>query len=617
MRFVLLFVAFHLALDSIGQQDSIVLKDIVIEAKSIETISNYYENLKGDRFTNNASNWLQTKSTVYIKQYGNNLLATPSVHGLGGAHTQVKWNGLQLNSAMNGLVDLSLLPISLFQNIQLNKSNATYAGGNLTYQNELPDSNGLYVNMGFTQGSFGLNAQNFSLAYKKNKVAGQLFFNHQAAMNNFKYKDAYSLHKTPKENKHAVQENYDLLFNQIFQLNKQHSLQLNFWYQSYQRQIPPTVAELTSAAEQADENYRASLLYSFRKGNTEVSALNGFTHEQNNYRDEASLLNSQNELYSWQANFNFRQKIGKKEELSLNFSNQMSRANASTYEALQNKAVLDVESLSDVYKHKLFINLSLSPALLNEKLLPFAASFRLSYKQRQERVFYVMFSRNYRNPTLNDLYWQPGGNKNLKNEILYAAHLGLNNQQAFKQSVWSVASNTYINYVSNWIVWVPQNTFWQAENLRKVMNAGTEAELDAAYHFSHFDFMANAKYVFNYSRILASHLANDASVGKELIYAPKHKVILQTGFTYKGFRFSPNYTYIDQVFTLLDNSERLAAVHLIDLELDKTFMVQKFIASVGISMNNLLNHNYEIVAGRPMPGIHYAIHLKFNFHDAI
>lgn len=60
---------------------------------------------------------LSQETHIRIRNYG--ALSSSSIRGAGAAHTQVVWNGLFLNSPMNGLYDLSLMPLFFIQNVQI------------------------------------------------------------------------------------------------------------------------------------------------------------------------------------------------------------------------------------------------------------------------------------------------------------------------------------------------------------------------------------------------------------------------------------------------------------------------------------------------------------------
>src|SRR5690606_28784424 len=86
-------------------------------------------------------------------------------------------------------------------------------------------------------------------------------------------------------------------------------------------------------------------------------------------------------------------------------------------------------------------------------------------------------SRSYRIPTLNDRYWSPGGNLELKSEtgIAYESGLGLSLHK--EQSTLSLEITGYFNNVDDWIIWrtSPGESFWSPENIDKVHARGVEA----------------------------------------------------------------------------------------------------------------------------------------------
>ena len=55
---------------------------------------------------------LLTASTpIFVKSYGQGSLATTSIRGASAAHTQVIWNGININSLMPGQADFSAVPV--------------------------------------------------------------------------------------------------------------------------------------------------------------------------------------------------------------------------------------------------------------------------------------------------------------------------------------------------------------------------------------------------------------------------------------------------------------------------------------------------------------------------
>ena len=53
--------------------------------------------------------------------------ATPSFRGTGASHTQIAWNGININHPMLGQSDLSLIPAGLIDDIQIFYGGASMA----------------------------------------------------------------------------------------------------------------------------------------------------------------------------------------------------------------------------------------------------------------------------------------------------------------------------------------------------------------------------------------------------------------------------------------------------------------------------------------------------------
>ena len=66
---------------------------------------------RASTITTDLSELIAEYSPVFIKSYGRGSTAIASFRGTAASHTQVLWNGMNLNSPMRGLADLSMLPV--------------------------------------------------------------------------------------------------------------------------------------------------------------------------------------------------------------------------------------------------------------------------------------------------------------------------------------------------------------------------------------------------------------------------------------------------------------------------------------------------------------------------
>ncbi|MCF8366896.1 MAG: Plug domain-containing protein, partial [Bacteroidales bacterium] len=71
------------------------------------------------------SDVLSENTQVFIKNYGRGALATASFRGTAESHTQVSWNGININSPMAGMVDFSLIPVYIIDDMSLKYGNAS------------------------------------------------------------------------------------------------------------------------------------------------------------------------------------------------------------------------------------------------------------------------------------------------------------------------------------------------------------------------------------------------------------------------------------------------------------------------------------------------------------
>lgn len=89
-------------------------------------------------------------------------------------------------------------------------------------------------------------------------------------------------------------------------------------------------------------------------------------------------------------------------------------------------------------------------------------------------------SRNFRFPTLNDLYFLPGGNPDLKRESGWTYDIGASFATG-KEDVysWSGSINWFDSHVKDWILWLPTTKgFFSPKNIKDVHAYGIELQSD-------------------------------------------------------------------------------------------------------------------------------------------
>ena len=87
------------------------------------------------------SELLSENTSVFIKSNGRGAMATASFRGTAPSHTQVSWNGISISSPMLGMVDFSLIPVYIIDDLSLKHGAASISdrgggiGGSINIEN--------------------------------------------------------------------------------------------------------------------------------------------------------------------------------------------------------------------------------------------------------------------------------------------------------------------------------------------------------------------------------------------------------------------------------------------------------------------------------------------------
>ena len=143
----------------------------------------------------------------------------------------------------------------------------------------------------------------------------------------------------------------------------------------------------------------------------------------------------------------------------------------------------------------------------------------------------------YRLPTLNDLYWVPGSNPNLLPESGYTSDLGLKFTISKKSIELSFCPNIFNRNISNWIIWLPEQTFWTPQNLMEVWSRGLETRTELNYTLKDLSVKLSLLSGYVLSTNEKKKSENDLSVGKQIIYVPIYSGTGKLSASYKSFKF--------------------------------------------------------------------------------
>lgn len=171
--------------------------------------------------------------------------------------------------------------------------------------------------------------------------------------------------------------------------------------------------------------------------------------------------------------------------------------------------------------------------------------------------------------------------------------------------------------IDNWIIWLPTQGYWTPQNIMKVWSRGLEADVVFTTEISKVKFTLSAMTSYVLSTNEQSKTANDASVGKQLIYVPKFKVNGKFSVEYQGFKLLYRHNYTSARYTSTDNSDELPAYHVASIRLSKKLQIQSWELSAFVEIENLYNENYQVILSRPMPLRSYCGGITVQFSKPI
>jgi iron complex outermembrane receptor protein len=628
-----LFVGFSLIMLTVASQDTVVeLSQVQISASRLNTFTTGLKIISMDSLTiersrfNNLDEMIARETPLYIKSYGQGSLATIAFRGTAATHTGIYWNGIQLNPPNIRLFDLSLAPGAYFNSIQIlsGGSGSLFGsgniGGSIHLNNEPVFNRGLSALASLSAGSF-----NDFGAFAKVIASGKKFYSSTALLyktseNDFSYQNLSNEEVTQQN---AAYEHYGLMQDLYWQFHTKWLAGASVWMQSTFREIPATMVSKPSEASQEDQSVKSilQLKHFHLKGYTSFKL--AYFHDDLHYRDPGSQIVSDQDskiitdkiIAEMQDN---RQLFSNTSlNTGINFSYEAGESN--NYEGFvkQNQLGFFASLLQNIPTWKWLINLNLRQDLTEGYAVPFTPALGLEGKIWKFLSGKANISRNFRIPSFNELYWKPYGNLDLEPEKSWNEEVSLIAKIGKPSGMHSSEFTTtiYNSNVTNWIVWVPDGSDWQPENIRQVWSRGFEFTGNTSVQLARFIIKLNEGYTYARSTNENKVYNNDNSYKKQLIYVPVHRMFMNLFLSSYGYQLNYNFTLTGQRFTTSDNNQFLPWYTIHNLTIGKEFKIKKDAIGLQFDINNLLNENYQAIAYYPMPGRSYKISINFKFNS--
>jgi len=544
---------------------------------------------------------------VFVKAYSFNGLATLNFRGSSAAQSQVFWNGVPIQNAALGVADISALPVLMVNNVNVvyGGSGALYGSGNVGGALLLQTDNVIF-GTGKSKQSMTIGAGSFtqlSGAYK-GSVSGEKWFasgsaSAQHAMNDYKFSNSYGqTERMPNGRIQSAAGTATL----ARKLNEKNTLKLSAWGQVYERQIPPALFESISKKTQTDQSLRAVATWAKTLTSGGFYARTSLVHDATDFADSVLPLYSTNAVYQYYQEAGWRQQITKRSELLLFAPVQVSWLQGNDT-ARQRRAALAGAYATEIPAARMSVSIQFRGEQIDEQrvFLP-GAGVRSDVTEWLQLC--ANAQRSYRVPTLNELYYAPGGNTALKPEEGWSEDASYSIR--FMKSGFAVRheAGVFARQMNNWIMWLGGAT-WTPHNIASVHSRGTETETQISRQMGSALWQLDVASMYVLATTQSSYIPGDGSIGKQIPYTPRYNGRASLSCTWRMWRVSYNHTYTGYRFITTDESSWLEPYQTGNLYASWTKGHHHYTYRFNVQVNNIWNAKYSVAGFRPMPGINW------------
>jgi iron complex outermembrane receptor protein len=593
----------------LGQSDTLVsLPEVLLSAPRITAsplAETSWDSLALRQFPGaSLSELLSQHSAAYVRSYGLGSLATVSIRGASADQSTVLWNGLPVSSPALGLNDFALLPVFLIDQARLVAGGQSAlwgsgaVGGSLQLENTAPPP-GSHFRIGGSLGSFGWQQQHLQYSFGQEKIKAVTRVLRQAAENNF----LYPLGQEIRRQEHAATRQWNVLQEVYFQPADRHQLVARIWGQTNLRAIPPTTVQTRSGAYQEDRFLRGSLHWSHQRQAGIWQARLGLFREHTLFADTLSGEESPSDFTNLQGEVEHRRDLSRLGRVNLGGRWQYDHATTTGYPAGREQFRLAFFANWRLNRSSWSAGVDLRQEWIADRLTPLAPAFQLTLFPVSAWSLQLKLNRNFRWPTFNQLFWQPGGNEDLRPEQGW-------NQEAllsYRLSHFRAGLTIYHRRLNDGLLWRPdpEAAYWSAFNVNTIRAYGLEWRFSYQQQFTNWRLAIEQGYDLN-----RTYSENDVTLpriaaGDQLIYTPQHQAFIGVKLGLGSWLATYRHQYTGQVRGV---NISLDGFHTGHLYLGYTRPRWTLYGQ----LDNITNTTYRVIERRPMPGRQWRIGLEWR-----
>ena len=671
-RLCYILIALCLTFSAMAEERTVAIREItVLGQRPMKEIGVQQTKLDSVALKENISfsmaDVLTFNSSIFVKSYGRATLSTVAFRGTSPSHTQVSWNGMKINNPMLGMTDFSMIPSYFIDDASLlhGTSSVNETGGGLGGAVKLStkpaDADGFGVQYIQGIGSFKSFDEFLRLTYGNDHWQISTRAVYSSSPNDYKFLNRDKKENVYDENMNIIDQYYPVERNRSGSYKDLHILQevyyntgkgdrlgLNAWYINSNRELAMLTVDHGSDTDfdnrQREQTFRGVLSWDHIRRNWKVAAKGGYTYTWMAYdykRDlgngvMAHMTRSRSRINTIYGQAEGEYYIGNKWLFTANLSMHQhfveSRDKNIVLQQGGNgilgyrKARPELSgSVSAKWRptERLGMSLVIREEMFGREWTPIIPAFFIDgvLSKRGNIAAKASVSRNCRFPTLNDLYFLPVGNPDLKKESGWSYDAALSFAVG-KQNVYSLSGSAswFESFIKDWIIWLPTTKgFFSPDNIKDVHAYGVELQADLNVALTkEWQLGLNGTFSWTPSiNVGEPRTPADKSVGKQLPYVPERSSTITGRLSWRRWVFLYKWCYYSERYTMSSNdislSGKLPPYFMSNISLEKSIPLKHIELSAKGVINNLFNEQYLSVLSRPMPGINFQIFLGIKF----
>ncbi|WP_187477646.1 TonB-dependent receptor plug domain-containing protein [Amniculibacterium sp. G2-70] len=608
MKTKLAFAALLCAHFFYSQEKEVKIDTVVIFDKKLSGQDRFHsiQKISPDQVLKNATNLsevLRFQTPIYIKENGRGSVSSPSFRGTTAQQTAFLWNGLNINSVFLGQGDINNIGFLLADELSVKSGGGSVMYGSAAIGGSIHLNNTLTFNKGFRNqlyseaASYGTFQNILKTSYSNDQFSVQLSAHHGISENDYHVDEVNYTNWNGKFSNGAV--NLGL----AYKINPQHQIS---WISEYYKgnQHFPIFDPGQTKSKYLSTNFRTLGLWDWTSEKFNNHLRLAFTEDEFQYFQDKNGLQSsggtaKNFILKNDFDFDFSKQV------SLNVVAELQQNKAQGYLSGIDEVSRSVFSGAALLRYQPTADFQFEAGTKKESVQkiksPWLFSFAGKWSALPNFQTAISVSKNFRYPSFNDLYFQPGGNLDLQPETSMQYEW----KNEWKNRNFSFSLTPYFMDISDMIRWLPTSEgYWKAFNTNKVQSYGVETLFTFQKKWNDHSVKASLGYAYTKSINQETRM--------QLMYVPYHKGNGMVEYQYKKNKIylqalANGKTYTDSMQKEMDALQPYFILNS-GIEFPWTAHVV-----VGAKVNNIFSEVYATTAYYYMPTRNFSATLKLNF----